>query len=102
MQARLVTADMPVSCSRARRASSHLARKIDAKHVKVRTVDSAGDGDARCTLARSSQLVWTLPVPLLFCLFLVDNAGLLALCALSFCNVRMGLLVGLWNHIVLH
>ena len=37
---------------------------------------------------------------LLFCLFLVDNAGLLALSALSFCNLRMGLLVRLWNHIL--
>ena len=37
---------------------------------------------------------------LFFCLFLVDNAGLLALFALSFCNLRMGLLVGLWNHIL--
>src|SRR3984957_10416904 len=43
---------------------------------------------------------WTLPVLSLFCLFLVDNASLLALFALSFCDLRMGLRVGLWNHIL--
>src|SRR3984957_3100909 len=43
---------------------------------------------------------WTLSVLSLFCLFLVDNASLLALFALSFCDLRMGLRVGLWNHIL--
>jgi hypothetical protein len=43
---------------------------------------------------------WTLLVLPLFCLFLVDKASKLALSALSFCNLRMGLLVGLGNHIL--
>jgi hypothetical protein len=38
--------------------------------------------------------------PSSFCFFFVDNVGLLALSALSFCDLLMGLLVRLWNHIV--
>jgi hypothetical protein len=57
---------------------------------------AAHRGDCGC----SPTDCWTLSVLPLFCLFLVDNAGLLALFALSFCNLRMGLLVSLWNHIL--
>ena len=79
--------------------------EVDAAQPLLKRGDAAAAGVivervlSGATAACSPTGCWTLLVLPLFCLFLVDNSGLLAFSALSFCDLRMGLLVRLWNHI---